>query len=212
MERNMKLLVDYSEKWPLMTFPGFVLPELLQIFVLSEKLGVVSPIPKLPFINAEKNGSKNIFGWNGSVGFVEGLALRKKVCSKPPSIISEDAVNQVCCELEEAMASSSTLESTIARIENSCITANSGESSCASSSSSSATTISSSEALTSPIPSRKNQSFGAKTRNKDHSNKGSVGSHRLNHSQLQLSVKVIYNWFYSIQLNVCFINTFFHFV
>ena len=204
----MKLLVEYSEKWPMMTFPGFVMPELLQIYVLSEKLGVGSPIPKLPFINTEKESSKSLFGWDGSVGFVEGLALRKKVCSKSPSNISEDAVNQVCFELEEAMASSATFDSTIARIENSCIAACSGKSSCANSSSSSATSISSSEALTSPIPSRKNPSFGAKTRNKNHSNKGSVGSHKINHSRLQLSVKVMYDWFYSIRLNIFFTDTF----
>jgi hypothetical protein len=116
MERNMKLLVDYSEIWPSMVFPGFVLPELLQIFVLSRKLGISSPVPKMPFINTEKAGSKLNFGWDGSVGFIDGLALRKKVYSTQPSSVPPDAMSQVMFEVEEAMATSNTLEGTVTRI------------------------------------------------------------------------------------------------
>ena len=189
MERNMKLLVDYSENWPPMVFPSFALPELLQIFVLSKKLGISCPVPKLPFINAGKGGSNLNFGWDGSVGFTEGLALRKKVCSTQPSTVPSDAMHQVMFEVEEAMASSNTLESTIARIENNCIPVHSGESGCACSTMTPFN--SSSGALTSPIPPRKNPSLGSKVRNKDHSNKGSIASHKINHRKLQLSVKVI---------------------
>ena len=194
MEGNMKLLVDYSENWPSVSFPGFVLPELPQIFVLSKKLGISSPVPKLPFINTEKAGSKLNFGWEGSIGFTEGLTLRRKVCSTQPSTVPPDAMNQVMCEIEEAMSSSNTLEGTTAKIENKCISVHSGESDCACSST--APIILTSGALTSPIPPRKNPSLGSKIRNKDHSNKGSIASHKINHKKLQLSVKVVNNLFF----------------
>ena len=212
MERNMKLLIDYTENWPLMNFPGFVLPELLQIFVLSKKLGVTSPIPKIQFVNAGSEGSKKIFGWDGSVGFTEASALRTKVSSGPPTTVSSDAINQVMFEVEEAMASSATLDSVMARISASCITSSLGES--CSMCSSTGPVISSTQLLTSPIPPRKNPSTGAKTSRKDHSNKGSVNSHKINLSKLQLSVKVNNFYFYGhkccIPIFSFFLLAFFH--
>ena len=149
---------------------------------------MTSPVPKIPFVNAGSEGSKRIFGWEGSVGFTEASALRKKVSSVHPATVSLDAINQVMFEVEEAMASSATLDGAMARIAACCITPNLGESCCVCSST--GPVISSANLLTSPIPPRKNPSTGAKTRQKDHSNKGSINSHKINHSKLQLSVKV----------------------
>jgi hypothetical protein len=100
-------------------------------------------------------------------------------------------------EVKEAMASSNTIESTIARIENNCIPVHSGESGCACST---MTPINSSSGAY--IPPRKNPSLGSKVRNKYHSNKGSIASHKINHRKLQLSVKVI-NFFLNLTFFTC---------
>ena len=51
MERNMKLLIDYTPTWPILSFLAIAIPEILYIWLLSEKLGIISPVPKLPFVN-----------------------------------------------------------------------------------------------------------------------------------------------------------------
>ena len=179
MERNMKLLVDYTASWPLLSFPAYIIPEILYIWVLSTKIRVLSPVPKLPLINPGLEYELQHFGWGGSVGFTAAAMISKKLSSNLPNKVSEAAVQQVLYEVEESMSSSSSLERVISDIEV-CVKP--------SSASNEVNSFFSSEAdLTSPMPARKNHS---KCRNKDHSNKGGIGSHKLNHQKLQLSVKV----------------------
>jgi hypothetical protein len=207
LERNIKLLIDYNIEWPNLRFAGHTVAELLMIWVLSKKLNVTSPIPKIPFVDpGAPSNSEGPFGWEGSKGFIEASHLSRELKSVAPKIIEAEAVAQVICEIEEAFSDSNTLIQSISRIERCCpsfpslsvqSSLSSSSSSCRPSSSSAASTLSSLEekntladVLTSPHPSRKNPSNGAKTRNKDHSNKGSVGSHKLNYNKVNLSLTV----------------------
>lgn len=182
MERNMKLLVDYNSAWPVLSFPAYVIPEILYIWQLSVKIGITSPVPKLPLVYPGPGYENQHFGWSGSTAFSAAASLSKKLSSKGPSSITESAVEQVLFEIEESMSLSTTFDRGISEIEM-----------CATSSSSvgitnsDKSTSSSSNDLTSPMPPRKNLS---KCRKKDHSNKGGVGSHKINHQKLQLSIKV----------------------
>lgn len=184
MERNVKLIVDYTPSWPLMSFPAFIIPEVLHIWLLSEKLGIRSPVPKLPLVYPGQDYKTKHFGWSGSIGFSEAALISKKLISKEPSSIPETAVQQVLFEIEEAMSSSTSFDNGISEIE--ICTARS----CPCIVQENISSTSSSADLTSPMPARKNRS---KSRKKDHSNKGSVGSHKIDHQKLQLSVKVINN-------------------
>lgn len=183
MERNMKLLVDYTPLWPIMRFPAFVLPEILYIWLLSGKLGITSPVPKLPLVYPGPDYDSKHFGWSGSVGFSKAALIPKKLTSKEPSNIADLAVKQVIFEIEESMASSTSFDKGIYEIEQ-CADPN-----CSRAILLGELSTSSSTAVTSRMPARKNNN---KCRKKDHSNKGSVGSHKIDHKKLQLSVKVIY--------------------
>jgi hypothetical protein len=180
MERNMKLLVDYSPTWPVLSFSAIAIPEILYIWLLSEKLGIMSPVPKLPFVNPGSGYEFKHFGWSGSVGFMNAALLTKKLPSREPTNIAAAAVEQVLYELEESVSMSSTLNKGISDIEMSLTPS--------SPSRVQESSTSLDNELTSPMPARKNHS---KCRKKDHSNNGGVGSHKINHDKLQLTVKVI---------------------
>ena len=197
LERNMKLLVDYTPSWPVLNFSANVIPEILYIWLLSERLGIASPVPKLPLVNPGPGYEYLHFGWRGSIGFTNAAMLAKKLSSKQPTNIAASAVEEVLYEIEEAMSMSNSLEKGILDTEM-CLTS---ESRPTESSSSTSTT----DDLTSPMPARKNHSKRQKT---DHSNKGGVGSHKLNHQKLQLTVKVMYinkymNYDYSCNYILC---------
>ena len=179
MERNIKLLVDYSPSWPVLSFPAYAVPEVLFIWLLNERLKISSPVPKLPFVDPGIGYGLQHFGWSGSVGFSTAAMLPKKLPSKEPSNIAASAVQHVLYEIEEAVSMSTSLDSGIFDIE-----------ACSSSSSVSPDkniSVSSNVELASPMPARKNHS---KCREKDHSNKGGVGSHKISHKKLQLTLKV----------------------
>ena len=79
IERNVKLIVDYTPSWPLMSFPAFIIPEVLHIWLLSENLGIRSPVPKLPFVYPGQDYQTKHFGWSGSIGFSgQSLTYPKK--------------------------------------------------------------------------------------------------------------------------------------
>lgn len=174
----MKLLVDYTPSWPLLQFPAFIIPELLYIWLLSDIMGIMSPVPKLPLVYPGQGIDHQHFGWSGSVGFTTAALMSKQLASKKPTDIPEAAVQHVLYEIEEAMSASTSFDNTISNIER-CADQNSL---CYMDSS-----TPSSADLTSPMPARKNHS---KCRKKDHSNKGGVGTHQISHQKLQLSVKV----------------------
>ena len=178
MERNMKLLVDYSPMWPILSFPAYIIPEILYIWVLSNNIGITSPLPKLPLVNAGPDYKVQYFGWSGSVGFPAAAMMSKKLQSNEPTNISESAVQEILYEIEESMSSSTSFDKGINDIE---MCSDDTQTSVTS------TSVPSTLEITSPIPARKNQN---KSRKKDHSNKGGVGSHKMNHQKLQLSVKV----------------------
>lgn len=175
------------------------------IWVLSKKLNVTSPIPKIPFVDpGAPNKSEGLFGWGGSKGFIEASYLSKELKIAAPKSIPLTAVEQVLYEIEEAISDSNTLMQSISRIEECCQHSSSLYAQSSSSSSSSCAQPSSSlnslpslkelnasaDLLTSPHTSRKNPSNGAKIRNKNHSNKGSVGSHKINYDKINLSLTV----------------------
>ena len=85
----MKLLVDYTSSWPLLSFPAYIKPEILYIWVLSTKISVLSPVPKLPLVNPGPGYDLQHFGWGGSVGFTAAAMISKKLSSTLPSKISE---------------------------------------------------------------------------------------------------------------------------
>jgi hypothetical protein len=180
MERNMKLLIDYTPTWPVLSFSAIAIPEILYIWLLSEKLGIISPVPKLPFVNPGPGYEFKNFGWSGSVGFMKAALLTKKLPSREPTNVAAAAVEQVLYELEESVSMSSSLNKGISDIEMSLTPS--------SPSRVQESSTSLEHELTSPMPARKNHS---KFRNKDHSNKGGVGSHKISHDKLQLTVKVI---------------------
>ena len=141
-------------------------------------MGIPSPVPKLPLVNPGPGYEIQHFGWSGSVGFPVAAMMSKKLQSNEPSNISESAVQQILYEIEESMSSSTSFDKGISDIEMcSDITQTTMTS----------TSVPSTDEITSPMPARKNQN---KSRKKDHSNKGGVGSHKINHQKLQLSVKV----------------------
>lgn len=117
MERNMKILVDYSPLWPILNFPAYIIPEILYIWVLSNKLGILSPVPKLTLVNPGAGYEVQHFGRNGSVGFPAAAMMSKKLQSNEPSNISESAVQEIFYEIEESMSSSTTLDKGISDTE-----------------------------------------------------------------------------------------------
>ena len=112
--------------------------------------------------------------------FQEAL-MSKKLASKEPTDIPEAAVQHVLYEIEEAMSVSNSFDTDISNIEKYADPTSSCD----------MDPTSSLAYLTSPMPARKNKSKSSK---QDHSNKGGVGSHKINHQKLQLSVKA--NSFY----------------
>ena len=182
LERNIRLLIDYDTTWPKQRFSAHTVVDLLSIWVLSQNLKVLSPIPKIPFINPGVDGSSNLFGWAGSKGFYQASLERRNLKSLPAKSIGVEAVEMVIFELEEACSSSNTLDKVLDRIHECC----DGHESI---SSSAVPTSSSVCLLTSPQPAKKNSTSGKK---KDHSNKGSVGSHKLSYSALTSSITVRY--------------------
>ena len=179
MERNIKLLVDYTSSWPVLSFPAYAIPEILYIWLLSEVLKISSPVPKLPFVDPGLGHELQHFGWSGSVGFSTAAMLPKKLPSKEPNNIAASAVQHVMYEIEESVSMSTSLDNGIFDIET-CSSSSSG-------STDKSIIVSSNSELTSPMPARKNHS---KCREKDHSNKGGVGSHKISHQKLQLTLKV----------------------
>ena len=66
----MKLRVGYISLLPLLSFPAYIIPEILYIWVLSTKINVLSPVPKLPLVNPRPGYDLQHFGWGGSVGLL----------------------------------------------------------------------------------------------------------------------------------------------
>ena len=121
MERNIKLLVDYSSSWPVLSFPAYAIPEILYIWLLSEKLEISSPVPKLPFVDPGLGYEQQHFGWSGSVGFSTAAMLPKKLPSKEPNNIAASAVQHVLYEIEESVSMSTSLDNVDLAVEVICI-------------------------------------------------------------------------------------------
>ena len=146
--------------------------------MLSNKIGILSPVPKLPLVNPGPGYEVKRFGWSGSVGFPVAAMMSKKLQSNEPSNISESAVQEILYEIEESMSSTTSFDKGINDIE---MCFDDTQATVTS------TSVPSTVEVTSPMPARKNQN---KSSTKDHSNKGGVGRHKMNHQKLQLSVKV----------------------
>ena len=149
--------------------------------MLSHQLKVPSPVPKIPFINPGTAGSSKAFGWAGSTGFYEASKERRSLKSAAAKSIGIEAVELVVFELEEAFSSSNTFNRVLDRIHHCC---NGHQST----SSSAVSAVSSECLLTSPQPAKKNSTSGKK--NADHSNNGSVGSHKISYNALNASFTV----------------------
>lgn len=110
MERNIKLLADYTSSWPALSFPAYAIPEILYIWLLSEVLKISSPVPKLPFVDPGLGHELQHFGWSGSVGFSTAAMLLKKLPSKEPNNIVASAVQHVLSKIEKSVSTSTSLD------------------------------------------------------------------------------------------------------
>jgi hypothetical protein len=116
MEHNYNCMVNFSTYWPpeLLQVSARSLPYLLNINTLSLKLGIESPVPKLPFVNDKSEG---IFGWAGSKDFFNAASIGKQLKTEKPSEISDDAVEMVMAEIQESQAQSTTFDNLILAVE-----------------------------------------------------------------------------------------------
>lgn len=188
LERNIKIIIINEKGWPLLDVASFIVPDLFMIWELSSKLGVESPVPKLPLVDVGPDGARNKFGWEGSIDFCKAAAIGKELDSLKPTIATEGALEYVLAELEEAFIGASNYNNAIDRIELLHTSVLENTSSLSSSSSSSSSAITAYTSDISPQPNRKNKRSysGAKS---DHSNKGEVGSHKTT-KNLQMATKV----------------------
>jgi hypothetical protein len=103
------MLVLYDSSWPDIEMCVSSLPDLLLIWSLGLTLSVDSPVPRLPFLNAN---SDNIFGWEGSSKFLEA-SLTAKIHSSAavaPANITVDSASMLGFGLEHIAGDSKTLD------------------------------------------------------------------------------------------------------
>jgi hypothetical protein len=191
LETNVGLIIRFDESRPVINIASFMVPDVLMIYLLSNKLEVRSPVIKLPLVNVGPEGAKNLFGWEGSIDFFKAADASTQLKSQEPSIDTEGAVECVVHEFQESQVGESQYNNIIRKIEDLC--ENSTESTLSTSSSSLSEPSSSSTAsavmktTTSPQPITKNRQKNiART---DISNKGGVGNHKTN-KNLALSTRV----------------------
>jgi hypothetical protein len=99
-------MVDYDKRWPDITIPFWVVPDLLLIASMSEKIGVVSPIPKLRLVDRDWN--KVNFGWAASTSFCDSLKKNKDLTTKPAAEIPPEAELFLAEEILQATGESNT--------------------------------------------------------------------------------------------------------
>lgn len=194
-EVNLRRLIDYDKTWPLLRVSAFSAADLLLIFCLSKRLGVESPVPKLPLLNRDPRGR---FGWEGSTRFISALEASKELRSRPPSDIPFESALYVLNELDH-LASSSMMFSSLASsteetISNCCNIDSLLCGNCISTASldisRDATNI---KELASPVPAlrRRNPVTRQKLQTSHHSNKGGVKTHKKVEIKLGTSTKEI---------------------
>jgi len=191
LETNVGLIIRFDESRPVINIASFMVPDVLMIYLLSNKLEVRSPVIKLPLVNVGPEGAKNLFGWEGSIDFFKAALASMQLKSLEPSIDTEGAMECVVHEFQESQVGASQYNNIIKKIDD--LFENSTESTLSTSSSSLSEPSSSSTAsavmktTTSPQPITKNRQKNiART---DISNKGGVGNHKTN-KNLALSTRV----------------------
>ena len=102
-DTNLARIVAYDRNWPNYQISIFSLVDVVTIDVLSRRLGLESPVPKVPLTN---NNPRGKFGWEGSTNFHIALVHSKELATKKPSSIQSGAIEYVVQELQEAAASS----------------------------------------------------------------------------------------------------------
>ena len=114
LDVNLARLVDYDKDWPDNRISPWSAPRLMMIYVASKRLGLPSPVPKLPMINSNPRGK---FGWEGSVNFYKVLVASKQLTTRPPQNIPDAAVSYVVQEIEELASSSRVISGPVALFE-----------------------------------------------------------------------------------------------
>jgi hypothetical protein len=106
LEGNISRMVDYDKRWPDIMIPFWLVPDLLLIASMSEKAGIVSPIPKLRLV--DRDWSKVSFGWAASTAFCDSLKKNKHLTTKPAAEIPPEAEYFLAEEILQATGDSNT--------------------------------------------------------------------------------------------------------
>ena len=193
-ETNMSHLIDYDRTWPLLRIGAFAAADALLIYCLSHKLGILSPIPKLPLVKGDPSSK---FGWAGSVRFVEALNDAREMKAKPPAIIPLASAQFVLQEFEHLASSSmlftSLASSTEAAICKQCSPDNIFCGSCSEVQGLSASSVNNIplQMISPEPPKRRNRVTDRRLQTAHHSNKGGVGSHKKTTVKLDSSTKAL---------------------
>ena len=212
MLKNFRGMINYCKEWDPMDVPVFNMPDLLNIYMLSEALGVRSPVPKFPLINWKSSG---VFGWAGSTQFFNAAQTSRQLKTKKPSNISDDAIQMVLNEIVQSSSDSTTFDTLINAVEgrlqatcppscNLCPQSSSSAPSPASSllcsnctfqseiTSNTAVSLEENASIfTSPINIKQQRKEKQFKNNK--SNNGGVGSHKKNSTVMKLTIKQLMN-------------------